>query len=178
MHESLCKDVRAYVDESDAKGYSSGWCYHSEFGVLPLRVSLDGKISSIQSVKRDDVVAFFNKPEISQCGWTVELGNSRRAVLEMQIEDKWMAVIVLRMLQDETLFLPYTIPSFIVVDNFYKNPDAIREFALQQTFQENPNYHKGRRCINPEFRFPGIKERFERILGARIKDWEIGRAHV
>ena len=30
-----------------------------------------------------------------------------------------------------------------VVDDFYKDPHAVREFALKQKFSANPEYHKG-----------------------------------
>jgi hypothetical protein len=63
------------------------------------------------------------------------------------------------------------IPSFVVVDNVYDDPDAVREFALKQTFQYHPDYHKGQRT-NEVFRFPGLKEMFENALGRKIKNWE------
>lgn len=63
-------------------------------------------------------------------------------------------------------------PSFVVVDNFYQEPDKIREYALNQDFVANIKYHKGKRSIDPKFRFPGLKERFEEILNRKIKNWE------
>jgi hypothetical protein len=68
-------------------------------------------------------------------------------------------------------FGEHKVPTFVVVDDFYKDPDSIREFALKQDFKENPKYHKGKRCIRSEFRFPGMKEKFESILGCKIKNW-------
>ena len=32
-----------------------------------------------------------------------------------------------------------------VVDNFYSNPYAVRDFALKQEFKEDLRYYKGRR---------------------------------
>ena len=59
------------------------------------------------------------------------------------------------------------------VDNFYENPDAIRKFALEQ------DYHIGgigRGYIgnrtHQQFLFPGLKERFEQIMGKRITKWK------
>lgn len=57
-----------------------------------------------------------------------------------------------------------------VVDNFYKDPMAVREFALQQQFVEN-EYYIGRRT-ETQFLIPGIKEAFESIIGRRITEWE------
>jgi len=49
-----------------------------------------------------------------------------------------------------------------IVDNFYEDPHAVREYALQQEFVEN-EYYIGRRNVQ-EFLFPRIKEQFESIL--------------
>ena len=43
----------------------------------------------------------------------------------------------------------------IVVDNFYYDPKAVREYALQQEFVEN-EYYIGRRTVTQHL-FPGIK---------------------
>lgn len=60
-----------------------------------------------------------------------------------------------------------------VVDNFYENPDAVREYALQQEYQEDLRFYKGLRTkkhYHPE----GIVERFEYILGERIRNFPEG----
>jgi len=58
-----------------------------------------------------------------------------------------------------------------VVDDFFQNPNAVREFALKQKFSENPEYHKGSRT-EEQFFVPGTKEAFERIMGIKIREWE------
>jgi len=64
-------------------------------------------------------------------------------------------------------------PTSWTVDNFLQDPDAVREFALQQQFHEGGwgRGHIGRRT-NEQFLFPGLKERFEEIMGKRITKWE------
>jgi hypothetical protein len=57
-----------------------------------------------------------------------------------------------------------------IVDNFYKDPDAVREFALQQEFFDDPGYI-GRRT-RQQFFLPGTKEAFEDIMGEKITKWE------
>lgn len=61
-------------------------------------------------------------------------------------------------------------PRIWCVDNFYDDPLAVREFALQQTFQEEI-YFRGKRTPQ-QFLFPGLKERFEEIMGIKITKWE------
>jgi hypothetical protein len=63
------------------------------------------------------------------------------------------------------------LPTVIVVDDFYTEPDKVRKLALEQTFFEHIEYHKGKRT-HEAFRFEGIKERFEHLLNRKIKNWE------
>ena len=60
-----------------------------------------------------------------------------------------------------------------VIDNFYKDPDAVREFALKQEYIQGG---LGRGFIGSrtaqQFLFPGLKEEFERIMGQKITKWE------
>lgn len=55
-----------------------------------------------------------------------------------------------------------------VVDNFYDNPHAVREFALQQTYfpGEGAVGHRTRK----QFLFDGLRESFESIIGSKIVD--------
>jgi hypothetical protein len=60
-----------------------------------------------------------------------------------------------------------------IVDNFYARPDAVRDFALSQEFDEGGfgRGYIGRRTVQ-QFLFPGLKERFEEIMGVKITKWE------
>ena len=58
-----------------------------------------------------------------------------------------------------------------VVDNFYADPYAVRNYALQQEFKPEIEYFKGSRSIE-QFFVPGTKEAFERIMGIKIREWE------
>lgn len=64
---------------------------------------------------------------------------------------------------------PQKQPTMWVVDNFYSDPDAIREFALKQEF-EFSDYHRGRRTHH-QFEISGTKEAFESIMGMKITHW-------
>lgn len=60
-----------------------------------------------------------------------------------------------------------------VVDNFYEDPDAIRKFALEQEYVEG-GFGRGfiGRRTEKQFLFPGLKEKFEEIMGMKITNWE------
>jgi hypothetical protein len=58
----------------------------------------------------------------------------------------------------------------IVVDNFYNDPDIIREYAINNMNYANSDYHKGKRTQD-RFIVNETKERFEKIIGRRITNW-------
>lgn len=60
-----------------------------------------------------------------------------------------------------------------IVDNFYEDPDQAREFALNQDYVEG-GFGRGfiGRRTEQQFLFPGLKERFEEIMGRKIIKWE------
>lgn len=59
----------------------------------------------------------------------------------------------------------------MVVDNFYKDPDAIREYAMNNLTFAPSGYHKGERS-QERFILNGTKERFEQIIGRKVTNWE------
>jgi len=63
-----------------------------------------------------------------------------------------------------------TKPRLWIVDDFYADPYAVREFALQQEFEPNLNYYKGSRS-NQQYIVPGTKEAFEKVIGKKITNW-------
>lgn len=60
-----------------------------------------------------------------------------------------------------------------VVDNFYEDPHSVREYALAQDFDQGGigRGYIGCRTFK-QFLFPGLKEKFEEILGTKIVRWE------
>lgn len=60
-----------------------------------------------------------------------------------------------------------------IVDNFYHDPHAVRNFALSQSYHQGGigRGYIGQRT-HEQFLFPGIKESFEEIIGDKITEWE------
>lgn len=58
----------------------------------------------------------------------------------------------------------------IIVDNFYKDPDLIRSYAMKKLNFENSDYHKGKRSSD-RFILQGTKEKFEEIIGRNVTNW-------
>jgi hypothetical protein len=63
--------------------------------------------------------------------------------------------------------------SVFIIDNFYEDPYAVREFAMNQEYEEDGEGrgYIGRRT-KKQFFPPGLKERFEEIIGEPIVKWE------
>jgi hypothetical protein len=59
---------------------------------------------------------------------------------------------------------------FWIVDDFYDNPDQVREFALQQMYFDDEGYIGIR--TRKQFLSDTIKSKFENIMGVPIKEWE------
>ena len=64
-------------------------------------------------------------------------------------------------------------PTSWVVDNFYEDPDKVREFALRQDYHIGGlgRGYLGNRT-HEQFLFPGLKEKFEEIIGQKITKWK------
>jgi hypothetical protein len=55
---------------------------------------------------------------------------------------------------------------FWVVENFYEDPDAVRDYALSQVYYPGEGAVGSR--TRKQFLFDGVKERFEDIMGIKI----------
>lgn len=64
----------------------------------------------------------------------------------------------------------YKGPDLIVVDNFYANPDAVRDYALQQEFKANEKYHKGSRT-EKQYIPSWIKAEFSKLLNKEVTEF-------
>jgi len=62
-------------------------------------------------------------------------------------------------------------PSVMAVDDFYSNPDEVRNYALSLEFNHNKQYHKGKRTEVQTF-FDGTKEFLEDALKKKITSWD------
>lgn len=58
-----------------------------------------------------------------------------------------------------------------VVDNFYEDPNLVRNYALNQEFSGDLRFYKGKRTLG-RHSTPQIKQKFEEILGEKITRWD------
>jgi hypothetical protein len=158
MHDTICKDVKGYMDTN-----KKGWCFHTTDFIRPLRFMSKDGIKEIIVEERFDVVKYYKNPQVTMCGWS---HNETTGELQMNINEEWVTIFSI---EQPNILINNILPSFIVIDNFYTEPDKVREFALKQEFVPDLKRHKGKRSA--VFRFDGLKERFEGLLGKKIPDW-------
>ena len=61
----------------------------------------------------------------------------------------------------------------IVVEDFYSDPDLVREVAMKNLEFSPSDYHKGQRATT-RFILDGTKEKLEEIIGKEITNWNHG----
>lgn len=180
MHKTLCETVLGHIDKIDNTGltaFARGWCLHMSNVILPIRLvgeNTEEYMPTIMSEERYDVTQFYNLTNDSLlCGWYIEVNSYNNYFLEMKILDKWCKIFNFK-----NIFIPTQIvtfhnktPSYLVIDNFYSDPNVIRSYAINQVYESNTAHHKGKRSVNQLFRFNGLKERFEHILNHKIHNW-------
>lgn len=192
MHETLQKDVKGYIDMNNKINEVSiirGWCFHTKNYIFPLRALQGDNIIAVEIQERLDVAEFYKNKTIKNCGWKFKCSNLEPVFLQMEIDGVWNNIfsfkftcvntesnisIVEELESCSNLNVEFNstpVSSLIVVDNFYKNPDDVRKFALSLEYNYHKDYHKGKRTDKP-YRFKGLKEQFEKIMGVKIKNWE------
>ena len=194
MHTTLTDNVLGRIDVNQ-NGHIQGWAFHVLYGALPLRCWIRQDVAPVllERTRRNDVIRFYKEltfPTTNQgdcVGFDFSLNPVPDTTTQLLIQmgnidrvDEWNTVFSVAVSQAGaeakvgSVFCPEirtaNVPSFVVMDDFYKDPDAVREFALNQDFSLHPAYHKGKRTDNT-FLFPGIKEAFEEKLGVKIAKW-------
>jgi len=175
MHKTLHSNVLGYIESKKGDTTVKGWAFQIDTDVPLLEVVFEsGEICVPTITERPDVVEFYsdrlpNSGRYLRCGWSFERKEPGYKIM-MNIYHKWVTIF-----EEVPKYVITTVsssrPSFLVVDDFYTDPDSVRSFALDQPLSLHPNNHKGIRSDNV-YRFAGLKERFEQLLGTPIHGWE------
>ena len=179
MHETLITYIKGYIDINNDKEIN-GWIFHEEKGYINIRIVEEFENKNIIvneenliRIERRDVADFYKNELYLLSGFIYKSENIQKKNLKIQVCINELWVNVLTFNNDLNNFSPSlnkNIPSLIVVDNFYKEPDKVREFALKKTFLENKEFYRGIRTTEC-FKFEGLKEQFEFYLNKKITNW-------
>ena len=194
MHDSLIESVKIHVDEvslSEDKGILvEGWCASEAYEIENVRVSIDGEEPNSfigeYKVERKDVYEFYeNKENFLNSGFSIPISEKiendgdiflqiMRAAGEWENVQKLGPQISSKLKELKTNFEINEVfdTNVIVVDNFYKNPHEVREFALSRdSYRPHVEYHKGQRT-EENFKPEGVKRAIENLLQKKITKWD------
>lgn len=195
MHETLSVNYIGHIDEfyeKDGNVHISGWVVTripNAQKFIEYVVSTDEKdvIFWGRNVRQDVADFYTNVPsdiDTLNCGFSICIPTPSTDIIKISTRYIGSADPLFELnlntlrtpntsqLVDETINVEYNqpTPGVIVVDNFYKDPDAVRTLALAQTFEPDIRYHKGNRTTR-RFLPQGMKEVFESLVGKKIKNW-------
>lgn len=171
-HITKSNDILMYVDsvEKNTKEYVfNGWIFSNTEKINLIKI---GNLSFEKFTERKDVNEFYPNILTTKIGFKITIDNkdvfkpicvTLDTGKEIQIESfaKWVAYYSGFANEDKGI---------IVVDNFYNDPDFIREWAIREIQFSSSNYHKGERATN-RFSIIGMKEKLESIIGKPIYNW-------
>lgn len=100
MHDTLCANVKGYIDENVAhQGYGSfrGWCFHEQHNICPLRAKLSDEIiiNNVKIELRKDVGGFYKNDMFDLAGWSFNVSNPGVYDLQMYFDKEWHTVFKL-----------------------------------------------------------------------------------
>lgn len=180
-HQTKASNILMYIDSVERKGSKynlTGWIFarNGKITNLTLKNSTSSDLSP-EFLDRSDVKDFYPSLQDTNIGFGITiskfdlfepiivsvLDNTTNDVIYYEIESfaKWVSYYSGFANEDKGL---------IVVDNFYSDPDLIREWAIKEINFSPSNYHKGERATE-RFSIFGMKEKLEEILGKPIYNW-------
>lgn len=194
MHETLLEDIKFnldHLDRYDRTYFLAGWVLSIGRVIESIRVDTSEQYSSelYHLDARHDVNNFYKLAEGTQTGFkfiltpdepfdtiTFSVKFQGESTYKVFTEIKQHAQAPSKHPQADQQPKPnfainQNAPAVIVVDNYYSNPDQVREYAMSLDFNPNVKYHKGSRTEVKNI-FEGTKESFEKLLGKKITVWE------
>lgn len=172
-HTSNNNDILWYVDTISYKDniYTfGGWIAHSNEELEKL--DIENKRIQVFKCDREDVKEVYPNA-FSIMGFLLNVNeNDIKKPVDVYLKgDK--IVQIESLYKFVTFYSGYNInhKNLIVVDNFYYNPDMVRDYAINNLKYEENEFARGKRSLE-RFFLNGTKERLEGILGRKIVNWE------
>jgi hypothetical protein len=183
MHETLSPNVLLSLDEAvkvDSNYYAlKGWAASSLGKVVEFWIcdEAENKLRNVEATfyARPDVVEFYPSLEsVSESlGFKFTIGShliSSKFIVVLEDGSEHKIGSLYSSIIRKSGFMSETHKDIIVVDDFYADPDAVREFAINNLEFQPSNYHKGQRATE-RFILDGTKEKLEEIIGRKIINW-------
>ena len=170
MHTTKDSQTFLYVERSskDENSYLvEGWVA-SERGEIQT-LSLKDSDLQVEFIDRPDVSDFYPNV-VSPKGFQLLIQDPKADIfinlmdgLKVEVGNLYRGII------RTSGFMNELYKDVIVVDDFYADPDAVRDFAMNNLEFKPSNYHKGQRATE-RFILDGTKEKLEEVMGCKIKN--------
>lgn len=173
-HDTFSPNVKMYIEDSDYDGshYNlRGWIGITDaeavgfsMGSTTLSFSFDGKREDVSQVYPN---MFIN----NNMQFTVSVPMDQRdKILAVDTSNGSYAIGPIESWLSFYSGFANMDKGVIVVDNFYKDPDLVRNWAMNNIEFSPSDYHKGERATE-RFILDGTKEKLEEIIGKPIYNW-------
>lgn len=192
MHETLSDNFIGYIDNLYVENENlriSGWLItkHNRDDIV-YYADIGHSFAFYNYNERQDVADFYKSEDLNynKCGFDISVPWNNKNEIEIFALVKGQKEVIYKLgvnsnsvttIESSHIDESYDIkinqnvcPGVIVVDNFYENPDQVRQLALQQSYAPDLRYHKGQRT-QKKFLPQGLKEVFESFIGKRITKW-------
>ncbi|MGB0846309.1 MAG: DUF6445 family protein [Thiolinea sp.] len=192
MHDTLLEGTKFSLDHFDRYEntyFLAGWVHSENRAIASLRVEAINHFNQeVQTFDiRHDVNKFYSLPDQTRSGFKFILtpdtefpslifsvrfeGEENFKVIKDVSNPRYSRDINNLPVQVPQINIGNPFPGMVVVEDFYDNPDLVREYAMAQSYQANDQHHKGSRTQNKTI-FPGTKEFLEGILHKKITNWD------
>jgi hypothetical protein len=177
QHATNVQNVLWYMDSmetlSDGTIIFSGWIAHPTQPVVSLVIG-NQPLMSMGIFDRPDVKQVYPNLPTAQVGVKVRLHKDHLTLPVSLILQNGETVYSIGTFQRWAAFYsgfkPVQKKGIVIVDDFYADPDFVREFAMKNLTFAGSDYHRGKRS-EERFILNGTKETFEEILGKKIINW-------
>ena len=171
-HTTESPDVLMYIDKiysTDNFVKVKGWIAHKTRAIK--QVSIDGIPVPTTLTSRPDVLRAYPVLPSDKVGveFVVDKRDikKRLGIILDSSEDLYVGTL-------EKWYIKFSgfqnlNSGLTVVDNFYADPDAVRDFAINSLSYAPSGYHKGQR--SERFILDDTKEKFEKILNRKVVNW-------
>jgi hypothetical protein len=177
-HSTLDPNTLMYIDSffyNTKETYEiKGWIYNKTGIVKDILIGKRPVISNLWLDRPDVVSVYPNASKHGMLGFHVIIDkNDLNESFSILVKDN-DNIIKLKdsLLQDAIKHTGFKREhkDLIIVDDFYADPDLIRNYAMNNLNFEHSNYHKGKRSAD-RFILEGTKEKFEQIIGRKVTNW-------
>lgn len=169
-HPNLYMYIDSVIESKEDSYQFTGWLCSTQFKIVDILI--DGESISARFTERPDVNSTYDSINENT---GIEFTLPKEKIFK-PLKIKYKGINEVHTISSVAKWVSYYSgfandnKGLIVVDNFYADPDLVREWAINEIEFSPSNYHKGERATS-RFTIHGTKEKLEEIIGKPIYNW-------